>query len=167
MAGNVKLNNLGLGAEHPGEVTPEDDIYEQYKKRMMLGYRYRPNPLVCLLFPCIIIIIPIRTRVSDYFYHSVYLSHPVCNISALIDKEVSCGAHIKWALHLQAVGLTLYYLIDVMLSMCYSGPLYFLLHLLMLISLNGLVHSSYFSFFFFCRTIQEKHIIESLQESIV
>lgn len=22
-----------------------DDIYEQYKKRMMLGYRYRPNPL--------------------------------------------------------------------------------------------------------------------------
>lgn len=46
MAGNVKLNNLGVGAEHPGEVTPEDDIYEQYKKRMMLGYRYRPNPLV-------------------------------------------------------------------------------------------------------------------------
>nr|CAD1831342.1 unnamed protein product [Ananas comosus var. bracteatus] len=28
-----------------GEVTAEDDIYEQYKKRMMLGYRYRPNPL--------------------------------------------------------------------------------------------------------------------------
>lgn len=39
----------------------------------------------------------------------------------------------------------------------------------MLISLNGLVYSSYFSpvFFFFCRTIQEKHIIESLQASIV
>lgn len=46
MAGNVKLNNLGVGAEQPGEVTPDDDIYEQYKKRMMLGYRYRPNPLV-------------------------------------------------------------------------------------------------------------------------
>ncbi|XP_068643779.1 SURP and G-patch domain-containing protein 1-like protein isoform X1 [Aristolochia californica] len=45
MAGNVKLNNLGVGAEVPGEVTPEDDIYEQYKKRMMLGYRHRPNPL--------------------------------------------------------------------------------------------------------------------------
>lgn len=44
-AGNVKLNNLGVGAEHPGEVSSEDDIYEQYKKRMMLGYRYRPNPL--------------------------------------------------------------------------------------------------------------------------
>ncbi|OAY86048.1 SURP and G-patch domain-containing protein 1-like protein [Ananas comosus] len=44
-AGNVKLNNLGVGAQQPGEVTAEDDIYEQYKKRMMLGYRYRPNPL--------------------------------------------------------------------------------------------------------------------------
>ncbi|KAI4323381.1 hypothetical protein L6164_022993 [Bauhinia variegata] len=44
-AGNVKMNNLGVGAQNPGEVTEEDDIYEQYKKRMMLGYRYRPNPL--------------------------------------------------------------------------------------------------------------------------
>ncbi|MBA0853851.1 hypothetical protein Goshw_022851 [Gossypium schwendimanii] len=32
-------------AHHPGEVTPYDDINEQYKKRMMLGYRYGPNPL--------------------------------------------------------------------------------------------------------------------------
>lgn len=45
MAGNVKSNNLGVGAQQPGEVTPDDDIYDQYKKRMMLGYRYRPNPL--------------------------------------------------------------------------------------------------------------------------
>ncbi|XP_050210149.1 SURP and G-patch domain-containing protein 1-like protein [Mercurialis annua] len=44
-AGSVKTNNLGVGAQQPGEVTAEDDIYEQYKKRMMLGYRYRPNPL--------------------------------------------------------------------------------------------------------------------------
>ncbi|XP_057978705.1 SURP and G-patch domain-containing protein 1-like protein [Malania oleifera] len=44
-AGNVKKNHLGVGAHEPGEVTSEDDIYEQYKKRMMLGYRYRPNPL--------------------------------------------------------------------------------------------------------------------------
>lgn len=46
MAGDVKKDHLGVGAANPGEVTPEDDIYEQYKKRMMLGYRYRPNPLV-------------------------------------------------------------------------------------------------------------------------
>ncbi|XAR54340.1 hypothetical protein NMG60_11029419 [Bertholletia excelsa] len=44
-AGNVKMNNLGVGAQQPGEVNSDDDIYEQYKKRMMLGYRYRPNPL--------------------------------------------------------------------------------------------------------------------------
>ncbi|GKU88675.1 hypothetical protein SLEP1_g2908 [Rubroshorea leprosula] len=45
MAGGVKKNNLGVGAHQPGEVTPDDDIYEQYKKRMMLGYKHRPNPL--------------------------------------------------------------------------------------------------------------------------
>ncbi|GAB2300192.1 hypothetical protein Dimus_034231 [Dionaea muscipula] len=45
MAGDVKKDHLGVGAHKPGEVLPEDDIYEQYKKRMMLGYRYRPNPL--------------------------------------------------------------------------------------------------------------------------
>ncbi|RCV13670.1 hypothetical protein SETIT_2G364500v2 [Setaria italica] len=45
MAGDVKKDHLGVGAVKPGEVTSEDDIYEQYKKRMMLGYRYRPNPL--------------------------------------------------------------------------------------------------------------------------
>ncbi|KAI3448920.1 hypothetical protein Pfo_005585 [Paulownia fortunei] len=45
MAGDVKKDNLGVGAQAPGEVTPDDDIYEQYKKRMMLGYRHRPNPL--------------------------------------------------------------------------------------------------------------------------
>lgn len=46
MAGGVKKNNLGVGAHQPGEVTADDDIYEQYKKRMMLGYKHRPNPLV-------------------------------------------------------------------------------------------------------------------------
>lgn len=45
MAGDVKKDHLGVGAVQPGEVTSEDDIYEQYKKRMMLGYRHRPNPL--------------------------------------------------------------------------------------------------------------------------
>ncbi|KAL3611403.1 hypothetical protein D5086_002423 [Populus alba] len=36
MAGDVKKDHLGVGAHNPGEVTPDDDIYEQYKKRMML-----------------------------------------------------------------------------------------------------------------------------------
>uniref|UniRef100_A0A7S0N2U6 G-patch domain-containing protein n=1 Tax=Pyramimonas obovata TaxID=1411642 RepID=A0A7S0N2U6_9CHLO len=44
-AGEVKQNNLGVGAGETSEVKEEDDIYEQYKKRMMLGYKHRPNPL--------------------------------------------------------------------------------------------------------------------------
>ncbi|CAA0820730.1 SURP and G-patch domain-containing protein 1-like protein [Striga hermonthica] len=50
MAGDVKKDHLGVGAHAPGEVTPDDDIYEQYKKRMMLGYRHRPNPLFAVHF---------------------------------------------------------------------------------------------------------------------
>lgn len=53
MAGDVKKDNLGVGAVQPGEVSAEDDIYEQYKKRMMLGYKHRPNPLVQAIPPYI------------------------------------------------------------------------------------------------------------------
>ncbi|GLC40780.1 hypothetical protein PLESTB_000023500 [Pleodorina starrii] len=35
----------GLGAEAHGEVKADDDMFEAYRKRMMLGYKYRPNPL--------------------------------------------------------------------------------------------------------------------------
>eukprot|EP01026_Neomeris_dumetosa_P000999 TRINITY_DN10247_c0_g1_i5.p1 TRINITY_DN10247_c0_g1~~TRINITY_DN10247_c0_g1_i5.p1 ORF type:complete len:430 (+),score=60.50 TRINITY_DN10247_c0_g1_i5:107-1291(+) len=44
-AGSTKQNNLGLGAKGDFEVHEDDDIYDQYRKRMMLGYRHRPNPL--------------------------------------------------------------------------------------------------------------------------
>lgn len=45
-AGGAKLDGLGVGAAQTHEPTSSDDIYEQYKKRMMLGYKHRPNPLV-------------------------------------------------------------------------------------------------------------------------
>lgn len=35
----------GLGAKAHGEVEEGDDAFEQYRKRMMLGYKHRPNPL--------------------------------------------------------------------------------------------------------------------------
>jgi splicing factor 4 len=41
----VKQDNLGLGAQAHGAVEETDDPFEQYRKRMMLGYKYRPNPL--------------------------------------------------------------------------------------------------------------------------
>lgn len=37
--------NLGLGAEAHGAVKDDDDPFEQYRKRMMLGYKYvQPAP---------------------------------------------------------------------------------------------------------------------------
>lgn len=36
----------GLGEEKPGEIQKEDDEFDLYRKRMMLAYRFRPNPLV-------------------------------------------------------------------------------------------------------------------------
>lgn len=36
----------GLGIEKPDAVSQEDDEYDAYRKRMMLAYRFRPNPLV-------------------------------------------------------------------------------------------------------------------------
>jgi splicing factor 4 len=40
--------NQGLGVERPEDVTHGDDEYDAYRKRMMLAYRFRPNPLVCI-----------------------------------------------------------------------------------------------------------------------
>lgn len=44
-ANGQRNETLGLGAAAHGEVTSEDDAFEQYRKRMMLGYKHRPNPL--------------------------------------------------------------------------------------------------------------------------
>ena len=33
--------------EKPGELSTNDDEFDVYRKRMMLAYRFRPNPLVC------------------------------------------------------------------------------------------------------------------------
>lgn len=42
------MENQGLGVEKPAEVNRGDDEYDAYRKRMMLAYRFRPNPLVRL-----------------------------------------------------------------------------------------------------------------------
>jgi len=36
---------LGLGTQEHGAVEEGDDAFETYRKRMMLGYKHRPNPL--------------------------------------------------------------------------------------------------------------------------
>ena len=45
----IKPGNAGLGATKPDEPLPGDDEFDVYRKRMMLAYKYRPNPMVCPL----------------------------------------------------------------------------------------------------------------------
>lgn len=47
--GKTSFDQSGVGAEQPGEVQADDDEFDLYRKRMMLAYRFRPNPLVNLL----------------------------------------------------------------------------------------------------------------------
>ncbi|XP_048484478.1 uncharacterized protein LOC105395908 isoform X1 [Plutella xylostella] len=42
---NQPGSNLGLGAATGDAVSPDDDEFDAYRKRMMLAYRFRPNPL--------------------------------------------------------------------------------------------------------------------------
>ncbi|TPP61876.1 SURP and G-patch domain-containing protein 1 [Fasciola gigantica] len=43
--GNVHIDGIGLGINRQSNLTKEDDEYDAYRKRMMLAYRFRPNPL--------------------------------------------------------------------------------------------------------------------------
>ncbi|XP_034833231.1 SURP and G-patch domain-containing protein 1-like isoform X1 [Maniola hyperantus] len=42
---NQPMSNLGLGASTSDRVSADDDEFDAYRKRMMLAYRFRPNPL--------------------------------------------------------------------------------------------------------------------------
>ena len=44
--GKQSFDQAGVGATVPAEVKKEDDEFALYRKRMMLAYRFRPNPLV-------------------------------------------------------------------------------------------------------------------------
>ncbi|NWI84807.1 SUGP1 protein, partial [Pitta sordida] len=43
--GTTAVDGAGFGIERPAELNKEDDEYEAFRKRMMLAYRFRPNPL--------------------------------------------------------------------------------------------------------------------------
>jgi splicing factor 4 len=38
-------DDAGVGVRATHEVEADDDAFDQYRKRMMLAYRFRPNPL--------------------------------------------------------------------------------------------------------------------------
>ena len=44
--GKRSFDQSGVGAALPAEVKKNDDEFDLYRKRMMLAYRFRPNPLV-------------------------------------------------------------------------------------------------------------------------
>ena len=50
--GKTSFDNGGIGTEKVAEVKKEDDDFEVYRKRMMLAYKFRPNPLVSTAFIC-------------------------------------------------------------------------------------------------------------------
>lgn len=47
------MNGAGLGIDRPAELSKSDDEYDAYRKRMMLAYRFRPNPLVTSVSFCV------------------------------------------------------------------------------------------------------------------
>lgn len=46
----IRDQNQGLGLEQPDMIGNNDDEYDAYRKRMMLAYRFRPNPLVSVTY---------------------------------------------------------------------------------------------------------------------
>lgn len=46
--GATPVNHGGLGQDRPAELDRNDDEFQMYRKRMMLAYRFRPNPLVTI-----------------------------------------------------------------------------------------------------------------------
>ena len=42
----MSFDQTGVGMEAVGEVNNADNEFDMYRKRMMLAYRFRPNPLV-------------------------------------------------------------------------------------------------------------------------
>ncbi|CDQ57524.1 unnamed protein product [Oncorhynchus mykiss] len=43
--GITAIDGAGFGVDRPAELSGQDDEYDAFRKRMMLAYRFRPNPL--------------------------------------------------------------------------------------------------------------------------
>ncbi|ESO89663.1 hypothetical protein LOTGIDRAFT_125037 [Lottia gigantea] len=43
--GNTSVDNMGFGVEKESNLNQGDDEFDAYRKRMMLAYKFRPNPL--------------------------------------------------------------------------------------------------------------------------
>ncbi|XP_016103756.1 SURP and G-patch domain-containing protein 1-like [Sinocyclocheilus grahami] len=43
--GSTAVDGAGFGVDRPAELSKSDDEFDAFRKRMMLAYRFRPNPL--------------------------------------------------------------------------------------------------------------------------
>lgn len=53
------MNGAGFGIDRPAELSKNDDEYDAFRKRMMLAYRFRPNPLVTSVSYCFLFVVTI------------------------------------------------------------------------------------------------------------
>lgn len=81
--GGSHNENHGLGVERPSDLRQNDDEFDAYRKRMMLAYRFRPNPLVSKF---ILIFQKKNTLVYNTFYEVWY---NLFNFNNNIDFNVS------------------------------------------------------------------------------
>lgn len=44
----MSVDHSGVGMSKPSDAKERDDEFDVFRKRMMLAYRFRPNPLVRL-----------------------------------------------------------------------------------------------------------------------
>lgn len=78
------MNGAGLGIDRPAELSKNDDEYDAYRKRMMLAYRFRPNPLVKSL--------AISLRMLEFKTILLPLSH--LNVTSCRFHRIIHGDHI-------------------------------------------------------------------------
>ena len=57
----MSVEGRGVGIERPDGLLKDDDEFDAYRKRMMLAYRFRPNPLVSI---CLILSAPLFHKCS-------------------------------------------------------------------------------------------------------
>lgn len=70
--GLTAMNGAGLGVDRPAELSKSDDEYDAYRKRMMLAYRFRPNPLVTCF---ILFIICFKCDFAPFYCNICVVTH--------------------------------------------------------------------------------------------
>ncbi|KAL2096781.1 hypothetical protein ACEWY4_005988 [Coilia grayii] len=74
--GATAVDGAGFGVDRPAELNKGDDEYDAFRKRMMLAYRFRPNPLVSHSLPLPQHLLPSYTSSPQLYQHQHQHSLP-------------------------------------------------------------------------------------------